>query len=83
MISKRTLITTAAFSLTFCASAVAQSNTSEKPRLSGSNEYVPSVGQDGKDVIWVPTSQTLVDRMLNMAELTANDQLDTLNLKAI
>lgn len=37
--------------------------------------YAPTVGQVGKDVVWVPTSQTLVDRMLNMAQLTAKDQL--------
>lgn len=37
--------------------------------------YTPSVGQSGKDVVWVPTSQTLVDRMLDMAGLTPQDRL--------
>ncbi len=37
--------------------------------------YKPSVGQSGKDVVWVPTSQALVDRMLDMAELTPRDHL--------
>jgi len=37
--------------------------------------YEPEVGQEGKDVIWVPTPQTLVDRMLDMAKLTPNDYL--------
>ncbi|MDR1727847.1 MAG: class I SAM-dependent methyltransferase [Acidobacteriota bacterium] len=36
-------------------------------------EYVPSVGQAGKDVVWVPTPQDLVDAMLDMAEVTAAD----------
>jgi hypothetical protein len=36
-------------------------------------EYTPSVGQEGKDVIWVPTPQALVERMLEMAKLTAKD----------
>ena len=36
-------------------------------------EFVPSVGQAGKDVVWVPTPQELVDTMLNMAKVTAND----------
>jgi hypothetical protein len=36
-------------------------------------EYTPSVGQEGKDVIWVPTPQALVDKMLDMAKLTARD----------
>ncbi len=36
-------------------------------------EYVPQVGQEGKDVIWVPTPQALVERMLDMAKLTPQD----------
>ena len=36
-------------------------------------EYTPSVGQEGKDVIWVPTPQSLVEKMLDMAKLTAKD----------
>ena len=31
------------------------------------------VGQQGKDVIWVPTPDALVDRMLRMARVTPND----------
>jgi hypothetical protein len=38
-------------------------------------KYQPKEYQDGKDVVWVPTAQTLVDRMLNMAKLTPNDYL--------
>ncbi|OGA50590.1 MAG: RNA methyltransferase [Betaproteobacteria bacterium RIFCSPLOWO2_12_FULL_62_58] len=36
-------------------------------------EYEPQVGQEGKDVVWVPTSQALVDKMLDMAKVTPND----------
>jgi hypothetical protein len=36
-------------------------------------DYQPSVGQEGKDVVWVPTSQALIDKMLDMAKLTPND----------
>ncbi len=36
-------------------------------------EFEPRVGQEGKDVIWVPTPQALVDKMLDMAKLTAKD----------
>jgi hypothetical protein len=36
-------------------------------------EFKPIVGQEGKDVIWVPTPQALVDRMLQMAKTTSND----------
>ncbi len=35
--------------------------------------FEPEVGQSGKDVVWVPTAQGLVDRMLDMAKLTAKD----------
>src|SRR5688500_12690703 len=35
--------------------------------------FKPEVGQAGKDVVWVPTPQTLVDRMLDMAKVTPQD----------
>jgi len=44
----------------------AQAQPAQKP-------FEPHVGQEGKDVIWVPTPQELVDRMLDMAKVTAND----------
>ena len=39
----------------------------------GNEEYKPEVGQEGKDVIWVPTPQSLVDRMLDLANVTPKD----------
>ena len=35
--------------------------------------YEPTVGQPGKDVVWVPTAQTLVDKMLDMAKAAPGD----------
>jgi hypothetical protein len=35
--------------------------------------FEPRVGQEGKDVIWVPTGQGLVNKMLDMAKVTATD----------
>jgi SAM-dependent methyltransferase len=35
--------------------------------------FEPQVGQEGKDVIWVPTPQALVDKMLDMAKVTPKD----------
>lgn len=35
--------------------------------------FEPQVGQVGKDVVWVPTPQALVDRMLDMAHVTPGD----------
>jgi SAM-dependent methyltransferase len=39
----------------------------------GDKDYSPSVGQEGKDVIWVPTPNELIAKMLDMAKLTPND----------
>ena len=36
-------------------------------------EFQPEVGQAGKDVVWVPTPQALVDKMLDMAKVTPKD----------
>ena len=38
-----------------------------------SKEFQPEVGQAGKDVVWVPTPQSLVDKMLEMAKVTPKD----------
>lgn len=35
--------------------------------------YQPTVGQQGKDVVWVPTPQDLVEKMLDMAKVTPQD----------
>ena len=39
----------------------------------GQPEYKPHVWQEGKDVVWVPTPQALVDKMLDMAQVTPRD----------
>jgi SAM-dependent methyltransferase len=36
-------------------------------------DFEPQVGQEGKDVIWVPTPQGLIDKMLGMAKVTPSD----------
>ena len=36
-------------------------------------EFQPQVGQAGKDVVWVPTPPALVERMLDMAQVTPQD----------
>ncbi|MBI2185831.1 MAG: class I SAM-dependent methyltransferase [Acidobacteria bacterium] len=35
--------------------------------------FEPQVGQAGKDVVWVPTPQALVEKMLDMAKVTPQD----------
>jgi SAM-dependent methyltransferase len=39
----------------------------------GAQEYQPTVGQEGKDVVWVPTPPELVTAMLDMAKVGPND----------
>ena len=53
----------AVFFLAGCAFAHAQATTT----------YEPTVGQEGKDVVWVPTPQAVVNKMLDMAKVTAQD----------
>lgn len=36
-------------------------------------EYAPQVGQPGKDVVWVPNPSVMVDKLLDMADVTAKD----------
>ncbi len=57
-----------AFLIAGFASLPLAQTTAEKP-------FEPTVGQDGKDVVWVPTPQQVVDKMLEMAKLTKNDFL--------
>jgi len=39
------------------------------------NNFQPEVGQEGKDVVWVPTPQALVEKMLELAKITPVDFL--------
>ena len=39
----------------------------------GQKPFEPQSGQAGKDVVWVPTPQPLVERMLDMAKITPQD----------
>jgi hypothetical protein len=41
----------------------------------GQKSFEPQSGQAGKDVVWVPTPQSLVDKMLDIAKATPADYL--------
>lgn len=41
----------------------------------GAKDYVPREGQPGKDVVWIPTGDAVVDTMLDMAKVTPQDYL--------
>ena len=54
--------------LVFCAVAAAA-----QAQAPATQEFTPTVGQSGKDVVWVPSPQALVDKMLDMAQVTTAD----------
>jgi SAM-dependent methyltransferase len=66
---RRSLLRMVAAAPVLALPALAQAQTPAP----GSTGFVPQVGQQGKDVIWVPTPDQLVDRMLKMAQVTPND----------
>jgi len=57
----------------FAAAAVNVAQAQPKSRADCERDYKPSVGQTGKDVVWVPTPDELVRRMLTMAKVTDKD----------
>jgi SAM-dependent methyltransferase len=50
-------------------------DASARTREECEKTYKPQSGQHGKDVIWVPTTDALVTRMLEMAKVTATDRV--------
>ena len=56
--------------LYLAAVTVAGSALAQQP---AKDEFVPHRGQAGKDVVWVPTEQELVDKMLDMAKVGPGD----------
>ncbi|HEX9183727.1 MAG TPA: class I SAM-dependent methyltransferase [Burkholderiales bacterium] len=58
------------FAILFAASSAIASAQQAQTAPKG---YEPSVGQEGKDVVWVPTSDALVNKMLDMAKVTSKD----------
>jgi len=56
--------------LSLCLSLV---SAAAQAQATQTKPFEPTVGQAGKDVVWVPTSQALVDKMLDMAKVTPQD----------
>jgi hypothetical protein len=54
--------------LIFATGAAAQAQPAQQ-------EYQPQVGQAGKDVVWVPSPNVMVEKMLDLARLTPQDYL--------
>ena len=66
------LICTLAF-VEVAAQAPAAPAAPTAPGTPQTETFEPVVGQPGKDVVWVPTSPALVEKMLDMANVTAQD----------
>ncbi len=69
----RSLTHPLAFAVAFLLSAALISEAAARDRKDCERDYKPQVGQSGKDVVWVPTPDELVQRMLRMAKVTAQD----------
>jgi SAM-dependent methyltransferase len=63
-LNRNILIATFAFALGACATV---------PEAPPEQAYEPRVGQEGKDVVWVPTPHVLVEHMLDLAKVTPRD----------
>jgi SAM-dependent methyltransferase len=74
---QRILTSFLVFALSVCALTVrgySQTTPAQtKPAQTTPEEYKPTVGQPGKDAVWVPTSPALVEKMLDMAKVTPSD----------
>jgi len=55
------------------AAAASTALVAQTAQQTGQKPFEPTVGQAGKDVVWVPTPQTLVEKMLDMAKVTPKD----------
>jgi SAM-dependent methyltransferase len=65
--NSRTALLATGFVLALVIAPAAQQTTgTQKP-------FEPTVGQPGKDVVWVPTSPALVEKMLDLAKVTSSD----------
>jgi hypothetical protein len=69
----RTLQATSLAATLLFALSTATAQAQPKTRAECEKSYKPSVGQSGKDVVWVPTPDELVRRMLTMAKVTDKD----------
>jgi len=63
------------FLLAFCMLSTVSACLQGQPgqQASQTKPYQPTRGQHGKDVVWVPTSQAVVNKMLDLAKVTPKD----------
>ena len=54
-------------------SVLVVASVAAQPVQGAPQSFEPVRGQGGKDVVWVPTPQVTVDKMLELAQVTASD----------
>ena len=69
----RTVVSPLAIGAACLLTAALIGDASGRTRAECERDYKPQVGQAGKDVVWVPTPDELVQRMLRMAKVTPQD----------
>ena len=69
----RTFARSVAIAATCLFTAAFAADAQALDRKDCERDYKPQVGQSGKDVVWVPTPDELVQRMLRMAKVTPQD----------
>ena len=63
------------FLTTFVVASMVSVAAYAQPATATQKPFEPQVGQAGKDVVWVPTPQVVVSKMLELTHLTAKDYL--------
>jgi SAM-dependent methyltransferase len=59
--------------LVFAFALLASASPSAQTAAAVQEDYKPTPGQPGKDVVWVPTPEALVEKMLDVANVTPAD----------
>ncbi len=67
------LVAVVCAAVALCLLSAAQAQAQAQTQATAPDQYKPTVGQPGKDAVWVPTSPALVEKMLDMAKVTKND----------
>ena len=67
------LVAVVCAAVALCLPSAAQAQAQAQTQATAPDQYKPTVGQPGKDAVWVPTSPALVEKMLDMAKVTKND----------
>ena len=59
----------------FALTLITLSGAAPMPASAQQQQYQPSIGQAGKDVIWVPTPPELIQALYDLAKISPNDYL--------